>query len=112
MIYLDNNATTRPSPGVVAAMHDALGGMVELVSGAGGETRTLALPRRPGLVLVLVHKTDGGGAIAVTVASAINQAGNTIITVQDAGDLVVLVSVRVGAALSWRVMTNDGAVLS
>ncbi|MCB9841316.1 MAG: cysteine desulfurase [Phycisphaeraceae bacterium] len=24
MIYLDNNATTRPSPGVVAAMHDAL----------------------------------------------------------------------------------------
>ena len=51
-------------------------------------------------------------AAVMTVASAINQTGNTIATFSDAGEVLVLVAVQVAGALVWRVVANDGAVLS
>ncbi len=78
---------------------------------AGGETRTLAAPTYAGQVLVLAMKTDGGDCV-ITAAAAINQTGNNTITMADAGDILVLVGVEVGAAKVWRAVGNDGCALS
>ena len=97
-------------PGNAGAIPVGGGGVVALTTG-GAETRTLAIPSKDGLDLTLVLDVDGGDCV-VTVASAINQAGNTIITLGDAGDTIALRAVRVGGARAWRVIVNDGCALS
>ncbi len=86
------------------------GGVVALVT-AGAETRTLANPERAGLVITLCLQTDGGDCV-VTAASAINQAGNTVMTLADAGDEITLKSIRSGSSFVYRVVSNDGVALS
>lgn len=81
------------------------------VTTAGAETRTLAIPSYVGQMLSLFFQTDGGDCV-VTAATAINAAGNTIITLNDANDSITLRAVHTGAALAWRVISNDGATLS
>lgn len=81
------------------------------ITSAGAETRTLAIPGVAGIELALSLDVDGGDAV-VTVASAINQTGNNTITLNDAGDTVVLKAVKKAGALVWRVLVNDGASLS
>ena len=82
------------------------------ITTAGAETRTLAIPTFAGQELAISMDVDGPGDCVITSAQAINQAGNTIITLNDAGDFVLLVGVTVGGALRWRVAANDGATLS
>ena len=87
-------------------------GVCSLVS-AGAETRTLADPQRVGARISFGFKTDGGSTgIAITAATAVNQAGNTVLTFADAGDHLVLEAIEIGAALAWRVVCNDGVALS
>lgn len=87
-------------------------GVCSLVS-AGAETRTLADPQRVGARISFGFKTDGGSTgIAITAATAVNQAGNTVLTFADAGDHLVLEAIEIGAALAWRVVANDGVALS
>ncbi len=87
-------------------------GNVSLTSTVGGgETRTLAIPAVQGIELAISFDVDGGD-IAITVASAVNQAANTILTFADAGDIIVLKAVQVAGALVWRVVANDGISLS
>jgi hypothetical protein len=84
-----------------------------MVTGASGETRTVADPLKAGLVLILTHKTDGGGDAVVTFSTACNQTGNNTATFADAGDIQVLVSVANGTSgYMWREVANDGAALS
>lgn len=83
---------------------------VSLVT-SGAETRTLADPVGPGQRLTLGFKTDNGDCV-ITADSAINQAGNTVMTFADAGDVIELVGVEDGASLQWRVLANDGVALS
>jgi hypothetical protein len=78
---------------------------------AGGETRTLAIPAKAGQRLSISLAVDGGDAV-ITAAAAINQAGNNTITLNDAGDYILLEGVKVGAGLVWRVTENDGCTLS
>ncbi len=78
---------------------------------AGAETRTLPIPAFVGQVLVLCLNVDGGDCV-VTVASAINQAGNNTITLNDIGDTVMLVGVLRSATRAWRLVVNDGATLA
>jgi len=86
-------------------------GIVELVT-AGAETRTLGNPTKSGIELSLTMKTDGGDCV-VTAATAINAAGNTIMTFNDAGDTIVLLSIPNGnSAYRWKVVGNDGVALS
>lgn len=107
-------ATTQlvADPGDAGAISVVANGVCALTSGALAETRTLAIPAFVGQRLSLVLDTDGGGDVAVTVASAFNQAGNTVITLGDAGDFVDLVGVTVGGVSAWRLVANDGTVLS
>lgn len=82
------------------------------ITTAGAETRTLAIPTFAGQEIAISMDVDGPGDAVITVAQAINQAGNTIITLNDAGDFILLKGVTIGGALRWRVAANDGATLS
>jgi len=81
------------------------------ITSAGAETRTLAIPTLEGQKLSLSLDVDGGD-VTITVASAINQTGNTTIVMGDAGDVIILEGVQVAGALVWRVVVNDGCALS
>jgi hypothetical protein len=82
-----------------------------LIETTGAETRTLAIPTFIGQELMLNMKTDGGDCV-VTVAAAMNAAGNTTITLDDVRDCIILRG-RMGAAaaLFWMPVVNDGCSL-
>jgi len=98
-------------PGDAGAIPVDACGVCPIVTDGGAETRTLDDPTFAGQVLTLAMKTDGGDAV-ITADSAVNQAGNNTITMDDPGDTVFLVGVEIGAALAWRVVVNDGCTLS
>ena len=97
-------------PGNAGAVPITDSGHVDIVT-AGAETRTIAAPTDIGQSLLLSMKTDGGDCV-VTVATGINQAGNNTITLNDAGDSILLVAVASGTNKRWRVAYNDGCTLS
>lgn len=97
-------------PGADGAIPVADTGSCALVT-VGSEARSLPDPSDVGQMLALSLKTDGGDC-TVTVANPVNQAGNDVITFNDAGDAVVLVGADVGGNKRWRVLSGDGVVLS
>lgn len=97
-------------PGDAGAIPVLRSGNVAITT-AGAETRTLAAPGSVGLTLSLSMDVDVGDAV-ITVATAFNQTGNNTITLNDAGDTVVLTSVQVAGAPVWRLVVNDGATLA
>lgn len=82
------------------------------ITQAGAETNTLADPTYLGQTLTIFVDTDTSGARVITAASPINQAANTVITLTDVGDVIKLEAITIAGALKWRVVANDGAVLS
>ena len=82
------------------------------VTTAAAETRTLAIPSFIGQSLSLTCDIYSGGDAVVTVAAAINQTGNTVITLGSAGVNICLHGTQIGGSLVWRVHCNDGATLS
>jgi hypothetical protein len=97
-------------PGNAGAIPVTQSGHCALTS-AGAETRTLAIPTFDGQRLVL-ECTVYVGDIVTTVASAIDPAGNTIITMGNAKDYIELVAMDVGGALAWNVGANGGCALT
>lgn len=106
-INLLDNAVSDPGNGGAIAVTRS--GTCALTS-AGAETRTLAIPTFVGQVLNISMTVDAGD-IVVTVAQAFNQAANTTITFNDAGDHIALIGCTVGGALRWRVLASDGVTL-
>lgn len=96
-------------PGNAGAISVVSSGVCNLVS-AGAETRTLAAPVYVGQRLEVCMDTDGGDII-LTVASAFDQTPHTTITFDDAGDHASLVGVKIGGALRWRLVANNGTTL-
>jgi hypothetical protein len=83
-----------------------------LLTSVMAETRTLSDPLYAGQELDLFFETDIGDVV-ITADSAINQAGNTIMTFADGGDHIRLLGARDGTAgAAWRVVANDGVALS
>ena len=97
-------------PGDAGAIAVTRSGTCPLVT-AGAETRTLADPSFAGQQVSLGLKTDGGDCV-VTVASGVNVTGNNTLTFDTAGEHILLAAIEVGAALTWRVVANDGVALS
>lgn len=97
-------------PGDAGAIPVTKSGSVAITT-AAAETRTIAIPGRAGITLVLSLDVDGGDCV-ITAAAAINQTGNNTITLGDAGDTIVLTAVQKAGALVWRVLVNDGCALS
>lgn len=105
------NGLTQPDPGNgKKIVPTKLSTLMHLVT-TGAETRTLPDPVIAGVDLTLCMKTDGGNCV-VTASTAINAAGNTIMTFADESDVILLKAVRKGSALVWRVLGNDGVALS
>jgi len=96
--------------GDAGAIPVARSGNVALTS-AGAETRTLAIPAEQGIELVVSCDVYVGD-IVITAASAVNQAGNTVITLGSAGVTIAFKAVQVAGALVWRIAMNDGATLA
>lgn len=96
-------------PGNAGAIPVTGSGHVPIVT-AGAETRTLAAPSFTGQLLSISMKTDAGDCV-ITCATGINQTGNTTITLNDAGDAILLEAIEVGANKRWRVVRNDGCTL-
>jgi hypothetical protein len=81
-------------------------GTVSLVS-AGAESRSLAVPRKSDIEIALVGKTVAG-TITITVASAYTEAGDTTLTVTQAGQIHILRSFEVAAGtFAWRLVASD-----
>lgn len=97
-------------PGNAGAIPVSDSGHVEIVT-AAAETRTLAAPTYLGQLLLVSLKTDGGDCV-IAVATLINQTGNNRLTLNDAGDAVLLAAKSSGANIRWSVVSNDGATLS
>ena len=95
-------------PGDGNAIPVVKSGTVSIVT-TGAETRTLADPSFVGQELAISMKTDGGNCV-ITAASPVNAAGNTAITLNDAGDSVLLHAVEDGADIEWRVASVQGAI--
>lgn len=106
----DPLANAVADPGDAGAIAVTETGSCPLVT-AGAETRTLAIPTQVGREISLNFKTDGGDCV-VTVASALNQAGNNTLTFAEVNDMIRLQAIDAGAALAWRVVCNDGVALS
>ncbi len=97
-------------PGDAAAIPVTKDGLVRIVT-AAGETRTLAAPAYPNQVIALNMVTDVGDCV-VTVASAIDQNGSTVVVLNDVGDYVVLQAFySTGTTLAWRIVAIDGALV-
>ena len=99
-------------PGTGVAIPVTASGAIGLIIGAGVETNTLAIPTYVGQKLIITANTVAGGSRAITAASAINQAGNTIMTFTPIGDSIVLEGALIGGLRAWRVTSNDGVALS
>jgi hypothetical protein len=100
-----------PDPGNAGAISVATDGVCAITT-AGAETSTLAAPTFVGQELCIICDTQAVGARVITVASAINKAGNTIITLAAAKDMIALKAMTVAGVKVWRVVATDGAALS
>ena len=100
-----------PDPGNAGAIDTSHSGYCELVT-AAAETRTLADPAYRGEIIDFVFITDAGDCV-ITSSSPINQAGNNTLTFSDIGEHIRLVGYyNATDGWEWRVIANDGVVLS
>ncbi len=101
-----------PDPGASGAIAvDRDLGVVQLIT-AAAESRTMPNPAGPGIRCGLYLATDGGDC-EVTFATAINAAGNTIVTFSAVGEFVELLSVETAPrTYVWRIVGSDGVALS
>lgn len=74
---------------------------------AGAETRTLAQPAKPGILTSICLDTDGGD-LTLTVTGGYNNDDDTSIVFDDAGDLVVFMSIKEGSNYYWRAIHQEG----
>ncbi len=101
-----------PDPGTGVAIPVTASGTIELTIGAGAETNTLAAPTFQGQVLVINADTVGAGTRAITCATTVNIAGNTVMTFNAVRDAVVLRAITVGGAPRWMIEANLSVTLS
>lgn len=86
-------------------------GHVEVTT-AAAEARTLKDPTAVGQVLTISFNTDGGN-LTITADSDIDNSGNNVMLLEDAGDFLELRSAKDGSGgYHWRLCTNIGATLS
>lgn len=89
--------------------------IIALTIGATAETNTLGDPERPGLLLTITASVVGVGSRAITAATKINQAANTVMTFGSEADTITLLSIPYASNTNkcrWYVVANDGVALS
>lgn len=80
----------------------------------GAETRTLASPSRPGLMLVLAMSDANGSTVTVNAAGTddFENGGLDAILFNATGEMVQLTSVLIGSTYQWRVTGKQDATVS
>lgn len=99
-----------PDPGASGAIPVTRSGWCPLVT-AGAETRTLAAPLYAGQTLALMMDVDLGDCV-VTCATTLNQSAHTTATFDTAGDLLLLMGVKIGSTYRWRIVVNIGVTVA
>lgn len=108
-----NSNSTTIAAAAEAALNPATSGAIALVIADAAETNTLAVPQFVGQELTIAVKSRAGsGSRAITVASAFNITGNTILTFDAAGEYAVLRAYELGAVLAWKLGSYEGATPS
>ena len=92
---------------------DRYGAVLPVVTAGASETRVLAAPGKAGLLVTVVHDTDGGDfTLTVNPTSGTcygyNQDNETTIDFADAGDYVTFMSVKIGSEFAWRAIAQEG----
>jgi hypothetical protein len=82
-------------------------GQVCSVATGGAEAITLAQPDKQGIMGAVVLETDGGD-LTLTVTGGYNQAADTAIVFDTAGDFIVFYSIDVGGVFLWRIWNQSG----
>lgn len=99
-------------PGTGQPLHiDRWGQVIPLVVAASAaETNTLSAPHQAGLAaLIFAQSVGAGGVRTITVASAVDQSGDTTLVFDHIDDWVKLTSVPVGAGVcEWRIVASEG----
>lgn len=104
--------TPMTDPGTGVAIPVTRSAAITMTTGASGETNTLANPTFIGQQMVLTLGTDGGGNREITVANDINGT-NSIMTFADKDAHIWLYAVTIpGSGFRWRILSNNGVVLS
>ena len=97
-------------PGDAGAIPVTDSGFCNIVT-AGGETRTMAIPAAEGLEITVNMLTDAGDGV-LTVASAVNTAGNNTLTFANIGEVCRFLACDLNGTLAWRIVDNDSVALS
>lgn len=94
-----------------AALAASSGGVIQMTS-SGSETRNLPSPSYMGQTITLT--LISANSVAVTAASHINSATNTVMTFNAVGETIRLEALPTNgaSALRWRIVFNDGVGLS
>lgn len=113
-LYLESTPYDIPDPGDAGnIIVDRQFGICQMTSGAVAQTRTLPVPTKPNIYVLLNLETDGGTDITVTVTSGYDQAANTSLVFGDVGDMALLVSVPIStSAYRWRLIAADGLTVA
>ncbi len=104
-------AVALTDPGTGAAIPVTRSASIAITT-AAAETNTLAIPTFLGQRLSLCLDVRAVGDRVITSAARINTAGNTVITMNTAGDAIILEAIRIAGVLRWQVVVNDGCTLS
>jgi len=97
-------------PGDAGTITPTMWGQICSVVTATDETRTLAAPTKPGILVTVVLDEDGGD-LTLSVTNGYNADGNTAIVFDDAQDFVTFISIKSGGDTTnhyWRVLAYEG----
>jgi len=99
-------------PGDGGAINVEMSGQCS-ISTNGAETRTVGSPTFAGQRLSIVMNVDGGNCV-ISVPAGFNPStpANNRITMDDAGDFVILESFQIGGSVVWRLLHNNGCTLT
>jgi len=94
-------------PGNAGSITPTMWGQQCLITTATTETRTLARPTKAGILTSIALDTDGGD-LTLTVTGGYNADADTSIVFDDAGDMVVFMSVKTGTTYQWTAIAQEG----
>lgn len=109
--FSSNGPGILKDPGSGGSIKPSMWAQFCAITTATGETRTLAQPNRAGIMTTICLDSDGGD-LTLTVTGGYNNDDDTAIVFDDAGDMVVFLSIKEGSSYYWRAIAQEGTDVS